>query len=162
MLTNECWACKGISSALCESLRYSFTQALQIPEPFATAYAHVVLGARSLIDCVSMDYDCRGQRLPIRSVAWLILFRMGSRLPKVSPNWTLWIRQHGISSFTITYEWFKVGFFTELAYHLANIPETGLSSHERFAIQVINPPATLSWLPIKLAHGERELLDHCK
>ncbi|EHK47828.1 hypothetical protein TRIATDRAFT_291123 [Trichoderma atroviride IMI 206040] len=34
------------------------------------------------------------------------------------------------------------------------------SSDEGFAIQVIAPPTTLSWLPIKLAHGERELLDH--
>lgn len=44
----------------------------------------------------------------------------------------------------------------------ANVLEIGLSSHKGFAIQVIDPPATLSWLPIKLAHGERELLDHCK
>ncbi|PON20692.1 hypothetical protein TGAM01_v210477 [Trichoderma gamsii] len=36
----------------------------------------------------------------------------------------------------------------------------GLSSHEGFSIQVIDPPATLSWLPIKLSYGERELLDH--
>lgn len=60
---------KVLYSTLFEPLRYSFTQALQIPEPFATAHAHVVLDALSLIDCVSMDCDCRGRRLPIRSAA---------------------------------------------------------------------------------------------
>ncbi|UKZ95990.1 uncharacterized protein TrAFT101_010795 [Trichoderma asperellum] len=36
----------------------------------------------------------------------------------------------------------------------------GLANHERLVFQRVDPPMVLSWLPIKLAYEERELLDH--
>lgn len=79
---------KVLSPVLFDSVRYLhvLTQALQILEPFATAHFHVVPGAPSLIDHVSMGYGCRGQRLPTRSGAWPILSRMDLGLQKVSPR----------------------------------------------------------------------------
>lgn len=47
-------------------------------------------------------------------------------------------------------------------YYPTNASEIGLGSHEGFALQRLDLPMALSWLPINLAHEERELLDHCK
>lgn len=60
---------KVLSPVLFEEVHCLLIQALQIPEPFVTAHAHVAPGAPSLIDHVGMGCDCRGRRLPTRSEA---------------------------------------------------------------------------------------------
>lgn len=111
-----------------------------------------------------MDCDCRGQSLPTQSEAWPILSSMFLGLQTRSPRkQAFWIRHQGISSSTITYGWSMVGSIHCLAIFLpTDSLETGLGSHEGFALQGLDLPMALSWLSTDLVYEERELLDYCE